>query len=232
MPKGPEFGLPNNEYIERFDGSRWRIFTLPSGGRVVLTSRGNEILSYNPQLRHVLMEYKRDAQTRNENGLRKWFRAGGNSDVYTVGNTDLVVKEASTSHSVWSALDRMDYLQGIAVRHLPTYIRVPDHYGIVFPRNGGHFNRQYMLIQKVNEGLTVADLKNKDVKVDMPEWMKELALKEFETLEEKVQEAIDKATGRDFMPKNLLPDWDAGNVIVDLSTPRKEMPFTFWIIDQ
>lgn len=224
-----EIGLPHNEHLDRYDGSRWRLFELPSGGKLVLTARGSELLSFNPTLRHTLLDYRREARSNQAHSARQWFRAGGNSDIYQVGQSGMVIKEASTAHSVWFALDRMDYLEGICRRHLPSYIRVPDHYGVLIPGSGA---RQYLLMEKVNEGLTVADLKEGVNGVDMPDWMKKLAIKEFEGLETKVKEAIDKATGRNFMPKNLLPDWDAGNVIVDQSTPRKDMPFTFWIIDQ
>ncbi len=86
-------------------------------------------------------------------------------------------------------------------------------------------------MQKVNEGLTVADLLN-DTNGNINEGLKKLAIMEFQGLEDKVRNVIDSAPGRDQMPRELLPDWSAGNVIVDFTTPTKEMPFTFWIIDQ
>lgn len=229
-------GLPSSEYIERYDGSRWRRFDLQERGFLVLTSRGQELLSHNPALRKGLLGYKNEAKNNNEGGIRKWFKAGGNGDVYLVGNTPLVIKEASTAHSVWSAMDRMDYLYGICARYLPKYIKVPDHYGIL---TAPDLKRQYLIMQKVNEGLTVADLEN-GLYTTVQTYLKDLAIREFKgsdserkpSLEARVREAIEKTPGKEYMPKNLLPDWDAGNVIVDFDTPNKEMPFTFWIIDQ
>ncbi len=214
-------------FIERYDGSRWRSFALRDRGVLVFTSRGQELLSNNPLLRSILVGYKNEAVNNRTDEFRRWFRAGGNSDVYTLNSTPLVIKEASTAHSVWSALDRMDYLHGICLRSLPNYVRVPDHYAALYSKN---LKKQYLVIQKVNDGITVADLINGVVSVDSKE--KELAMRDFGGLEEQVIKAIDKSPGRDAMPKNLLPDWDAGNVVVDFDTSTRLKPFTYWIIDQ
>lgn len=221
-------GLPTSEYLERYDGSRWRRFDLHEGGFLVLTTRGQELLSHNPELRKKLLGYRNEARRGENSEHRKWFKAGGNSDVYTLGDYPMVIKEASTAHSAWSALDRMDYLFGICVRSLPPHIRVPDHYGVLTSRN---LRKQYLLIQKVNDGLTVADLVEGDAFAPRP-YLKDLVLREFDGLEDKVKKAIDKTPGRQYMPTNLLPDWDSGNTIVDFDTPTTTMPFTFWIIDQ
>lgn len=221
-------GLPKTEYIERFDGSRWRKFDLNRGGVLILTTRGQQLLSFNPQLRHSVLDYRNDARANIEGYIRKWFKAGGNSDVYSFNGHPILVKEASTAHSLWSALDRMDYLYGICEKFLPPHIKVPDMYGILYAPD---LKKQYLLMQKVNEGLTVADL----IKNGYPEMdndLKSKVIEEFQGLEDRVRQAIEVAPGRQYMPKNLLPDWDAGNVVVDFSTPTKEIPFTFWIIDQ
>lgn len=221
-------GFPKSGYIERFDGSRWRSFDLGNGGTIILTHRGQEILSYNPKLRRDITNYKNEAREYREGDFRKWFRAGSNSDVYSFGGHPMVIKEASTAHSVWSSLDRMDYLYGICQKFLPSYIKVPDHYGILFAPN---LRKQYVLMQKVNDGLTMADVLENHAE-GLSEESKNLVVNEFRNLEDKVRNAIERAPGREMMPKELLPDWDAGNVIVDFDSHIRDMPFTFWIIDQ
>ncbi len=219
-----------SEYLERYDGSRWKKYETPTGGVLILTTRGQELMSYNPILRKKIIDYKNLVKDDAENDLRKWFRAGGNGDVYTLGEDPLVVKEASTAHSLWSSLDRMDYLHGICLKQLPAHIRVPEHYGIFFSRSP-RVRRQYSLMEKVNDGLTVADLINGQG-TNWPLKEREQAMSEFQGLEEVVRDAIKKAPNRDMLPGNLLPDWDAGNTIVDFYTPTRAKPFTFWIIDQ
>lgn len=221
--------FPTTEYIGRYDGSRWRQFNLGDGGKLILTSRGQEMLAYNPKLRQILLSYKNEARSNREGDIRRWFRSGGNSDVFTVSKEEFVVKETSTAHSAWSALDRMDYLHGICMKFLPAYIRVPDHYGILFAHD---LRRQYILMQKVNDGITVADLLNGDILLGVSPGLKRLAIAEFQGLKEKIEQAIERAPGRENMPNNLLPDWEPNNIIVDFTSPNKWMPFTFWIIDQ
>lgn len=223
-----EFHLPTPEPIKRYDGSTWRAFHTQDGTHIVVTQRGLELLKFNPALRKTILNYRDDGNpfTQSTTGIRKYFKAGGNGDVYNLNDYPILIKESFSQHSLWSALDRMDYLHGICIRYLPPFIRVPDQYGVLFSRKSP---KEYLMMQKINEGLTVADIID-GYPVD--ESLKEVILREFSTLKEKIESAIKVNNGDQGISSNLLPDWDAGNTLVDLGTKTKDHPFTFWIIDQ
>lgn len=216
--------FPRNEFMQRFDGSKWRIFDI-EGGQVVLTENGQELFGRNPGLRASIREYRHDLlnpfQTPN---VRRHFRQGGNSDVFEVGNTGLVMKETHASQSIWFSLERLDYLYAICQRSLPSYVRVPEHYGALFSSG---LSRQYLLMQKANDGITIDDhLSNGDTNEAL------VVKKAFDKAKKMLDDAIAKHAREDGFPDNLLVDWHEGNVIVDFSSPTKDMPFTLCIIDQ
>ncbi len=218
--------FPTNFALERFDGSRWRVFAL-SGGSLVITTAGQELFHQNRQVGKLLLAYKDEILDGKSqpSGVRQWFKHGANSDVYEVGSQDLAMKEASTSHSVFAALERMDCLYSLCQSQLPDFVRVVEHYGAVFFRD---YRRQFLLMRKIDEGITVAD-------VIAGSW-------DGQTKAE-VQEGynlarvlIDDAMESGVLPvecqTNLLPDWQEGNVLVDFSQRSQRYPFTLQIIDQ
>lgn len=219
--------LPANEYLDRFDGSRWRMFHI-SGGVAILTEKGRNLLAHNAELRGYLRNYKFEATPSGakDKTYRKWFKSGGNSDVYMLDNLPMVIKEAKPTQSIYHALDRMDYLYSVCEHRLPPYVRVPDHYGAVISTQ---LERQYLLMEKANEGITVAELLS-DSNVD--ERGKAAVLAEFNRSKRILDAAIRDFSQTRNYPESLLPDWHTGNVIVDFESPVGNIPFTLWIIDQ
>jgi hypothetical protein len=135
--------FPKSEFMPRFDDSQWRIYDIQRG-KVVLTENGQKLFDHNPDLRAILGEYRHDLLNPSQMPIaRRPFKHGGNSDVFEVGNTNLVIKEAKNTQSIWSALDRMDYLYAVCQRSLPPYVRVPEHYGALFSAD---LSRQYLLM--------------------------------------------------------------------------------------
>lgn len=225
------------ENMQRYDGSQWRKFDFNTGGQVVLTSRGLELLSYNPGLRHLLQEYRDEAVavingnlSESSSQVRSYFRTGGNSRVYKVAGSELLVKEGikETRPSLWKALDSMDYLYGVCLKHLDPYVRVPDHYGLFIPAD---YQTEYLLMRKINSGITVQDVVKGRVLVD--EGIKAEVAQDFLDLKPKVLGAIQKTRQNQSIPyRNLLSDWTDRNVLVDFTTRAKDKPYTLWIIDQ
>lgn len=227
-------GLPSNQFLQRFDGHRWRIFDIDSG-KVIVTACGQELLQNGRLLRAALGDYKTAVRFGRGNGIRTWFRSGANSDVYSLGNLPIVVKEASTSHSVWSALDRMDHLFWICQSFMPAHIRVAKHYGAIFSAN---LRRQYLIVEKINAGLTVQDVADGNHDESVTKQVGKIGgpsvvVNEYCRIKKQLDITIDahRASGVD-LPNNLLPDWEKNNVVVDLTQPTPYMPFTLCIIDQ
>lgn len=222
--------------IPRYDGGNWRTFQFRNGSKLTLTSRGQELLKYNPDLRRVLHGYKDEATASNTKSsnedelIRNFFRPGGNSRVYKVSDYELLVKEAKkgTRPSLEVALDSMDYLYGACLQYLAPYIRVPDHFGLFIAAETGV---EYLLMQKINSGITVKDVIRGRVSVN--EEIVKLVEEDFNGLKPKVLDAVQKVRQRFDIPfKNLLTDWTDENVLVDLTTQPRKKPYTLWIIDQ
>lgn len=223
--------------MRRYDGSQWRQFDSKTGSQTVLTSRGQELLKYNPELRGLLAAYRDEAvAVLNGKGsefssqVRRYFRTGGNSRVYKIGDTELLVKEGIKKNrpSLWKALDSMDYLYGVCLKHLDPYVKVPDHYGLFIPKG---YQTEYLLMRKINSGITVEDIVKGRVRVD--ERIKDEVVQDFSDLKPKVLGAIQKTRQNQAIPyRNLLTDWTDRNVLVDLTTRAREKPYTLWIIDQ
>lgn len=147
MPTSSEIHLPVTEHIKRYDGSAWKGFHTQEGTHIILTQRGVELMKFNPDLRKAVLLYRDNANPLNlaPQNTRTFFRAGGNGDVYSLGAHPILIKESFSQHSLWSALDRMDYLHGICLRHLPSHIRVPDQYGVLLSRKT---RKEYLMMEK------------------------------------------------------------------------------------
>ena len=240
-------GLPANEFMDRFDGSKWRRFDI-SGGSVILTAEGQRITQQQPEVLRALRQYKIDIKesVRPETARRRYYlKSGGNADIFNVIGTDLVVKENSpnSSYSLWSAIDRMDYLYSICESCLPPHIRVPKHLAVILSRD---LQKQYMVIEKINAGLNVADILNPDIdpitvstivehfKGQMSfDQIKNLIVKKYLEAKELLDVANQQCYQQGIVPfDELLTDWARGNVLVDFDTPTPDTPFTLWIIDQ
>lgn len=217
--------LPRSTTLDRFDGSKWRVYDV-DGGHLVLTQNGQHLLSKNPSLGGALRRYRHEVLNPQDSPfVRKPFRHGGNSDVYDVGDTGLVMKEAGNRQSIWFALERLDYLYGICEQSLPPHIRVPEHYGALFSTN---LDRQFLLMEKVNNGITIQDVVDNGSDPKKVEMIKTA----FNGARSLLDEAIARHAKDDGYPHSLLVDWHEGNVVVDFGKPAGEYPFTLYIIDQ
>lgn len=234
----------------RFDGSVWYSYKFNNGNELTLTSRGQELLSYNPKLRGLIRGYISEAKIAAEvkdmdknqrDGLlnkppifRTIFRRGGNSEVYHLLDngvkSNLLIKEAErgTRPSLQIALRSMDYLQGVCLRELNPLVGIPDHYALFQDNQNGI---EYLLIQRIDDGITVQDILRGRVAVD-PNIVKAVEA-DFSQLKKQVITAISNFRERLNIPyKNLLTDWTDANVLVDLKTRSNIRPYTFKIIDQ
>lgn len=220
--------IPSSNIIERFDGSCWHIYHLPNGGVAVVTEKGREI-GKDLDILAILNQYKQDATNHRQDGnanRRKWFDHGGNSDVFEVKGTEVVVKEASTSQSVIQALDRMDYLHRICEQELAPNIRVPDHYAAI---SSSALDRQYLIMKKANAGLTVEDI----LQGEFDDQLKVEVETDFSNANSAIKQIVQEYYDQGLIPyDNLTPDFNAGNVIVDFTIPTEDRPYTLWVIDQ
>ena len=244
-------GFPPNEHIQRFDGQNWRTFDI-QGGYVVITAEGEKLAHKRPDILNSLRKYKLEAKQNigpDQATTRIYFKSGGNADVYTILQKGVVVKEnsASSGYSLWSSLDRMDYLHSICEDKMPDHIRVPKHYGVIMSRD---LKKQYLIMEQINAGLNVADILNPDIdshlQVEIMNYfklagynnmsyseMKRFVKNAYDDAKEKLDKAITKAYEDGKLPYDqLLTDWAEGNVIVDFDRPTEDLPFTLWVIDQ
>ncbi|MAG59378.1 hypothetical protein CMO96_01125 [Candidatus Woesebacteria bacterium] len=221
-------GFPGSEYQDRFDRRRWRLFWI-EGGTAVFTSSGRKLLFGDTNLRREFGKYKNELETRSGNPeFRRWFKSGGNSDVYTLGDHPIVIKEGQPGKSLWSALDRMDYLHWVCEEFLPPHVRVPDHYGGIFSRR---LKIEYLIMEKINDGITVEDVvHNGQLQID-PE-IREAVKDTFSEAKVMLDRSIQQQSLEELIGMELLPDWHEGNVLVDFENPKGKVPFTLWIIDQ
>lgn len=205
------------------DISKWKIRPI-NGGVIVVTNAGVEKLRADGSVSRLLQDYRQDIRaaymvpgaTRRD--VRHHLKAGGNSDVYCVGQSDVVVKEALHTQSVFHAMQRAEQVRCIAARVLPAHVRVPEYYAAVISKK---LPRQYLVIQKVNAGTTVEDIK--DGTHPFTEWEGQI-LEDFAT----TRHTLDKIDGI----KSIFTDWHEGNVVVDFDTVSTERPYTLWVLDQ
>lgn len=238
MFKRPENMEGQSQPLIRYDGNQWRRWDLGDGGYVVLTSRGQELLTYNAPLEALLGRYaeeialvRTDQPRSNEDPVRRFFRVGGNSSIYQVGDADILIKEGKRVDrpSLWESLDRMDYLYGICMSYMHPNVRVPDHFGLYVPADPTE--SEYMMMRKINNGVTVRDVVRKRLTVS--DEIRKQVEQDFSSLRTRLRVAIQETKQHQQIPfRNLLPDWDDDNVLVDFTTHPAAKPYTLWIIDQ
>jgi hypothetical protein len=165
--------------------------------------------------------------------------------VFTVGDKQLVVKERTpgTTEHLLPALERMDKLMYAVENNCPRWIDIPKHYGILIPKND--MSREFMLMDKIDEGVTVGDILHHDEPREPH--ISESVLRSFgpvtPALQDDIRERWDtlkvevrRALMAEYMnPDELLPDIDHNeyNILVEkVDTPIAGSPYKFWIIDQ
>lgn len=148
----------NKHTFEQFDGATWTTIDTPEAAFTV-TSAGHELLQ-DGSLTDTLRDYLEDARTGRSTGsdTRQFLAEGGNAVVYAVGDEPLVIKEKKrgSRDNLLPALGRMDRIVHAIEGQCPRWITLPPHYAVVVPRDDP--DRQYMLIAKVDSGVTVGDL--------------------------------------------------------------------------
>jgi hypothetical protein len=193
---------------------------------------------------------------RGKNHIRSILGSQGNGSVYALGRTGIAVKEANSSHSIHMSTERMDRLyqlfeEGKKKNLIPGWISIPKHYGYLTPPMSARNNRQYLIMEQVDAGVTVEDIisisdrgaterekvekrfgypvSDQDVEDIKNQWV------EFNnilvSIVEDSNKNLDKENQKTF--KQWMPDIHEGNVLVDvIKTPVDGKKFKFWIIDQ
>ena len=142
--------LLNRAYnAERFDGSKWRIYDTPNSV-VWLTGSGRQLLAGDPRLHSYFQEYL-EALNRDDfssESARPFFARGSQSRVFSLGDKDLLVKEAKQNGELLiPSLERMDRLVDAVQRNCPRWIDVPHHYGVLMLKSDP--SKQFMLLEKL-----------------------------------------------------------------------------------
>lgn len=225
--------------MERPDGAEWHIYHTDDG-IVALTSKGRESLDLDTW--RNLREYRKKVMGQTaldgDPQVRRYFVSGGNSDVYHL-NDRLVVKEAKPTGSVFYSMERMDTIYDIISTSMPRWIDMPAHYGFLQSR---HLNHQYLLMERVDSGLTVQDVIDPEIPNNRqrdaitrefgmvtPEDQIEVK-RRFEVAKEILTTAVEAAG---YQPDDLLTDLHEGNMLVErLRTPVAGSNFKMWVIDQ
>lgn len=207
----------------RHDGSTWERYEL-SKGFLVVTGEGKKLVSnHRKVLFPLLNRYSRAAEERiSDDGVRNYYKSGANSDVYKLDGLDIVIKEARRTQSVWSSLDRLDYLYRICKDHMPEHVRVPAHYFALVTSN---LDRDYLVMQMANDGLTISEYSESP---DMKPEILEAARAQMSF----IQRSVTDISQTLYQGWNFLPDFHEGNIIIDFDNPTEQHPFTLWIIDQ
>jgi hypothetical protein len=137
----------------------------------------------------------------------------------------------------------MDKLMFAIENNCPRWIDIPKHYGVVMPKRDR--KHEYMLIQKIDDGITVGDILYHDHPREPH--LSESLLRNFgpvtPQLKKDIRERWDllkievrRALMAEHMnPDELLPDLDHNeyNILVERAdNPIAGSPYKFWIIDQ
>ncbi len=239
----------SREVFEQPDGAHWQIYHI-NRGFIALTSRGQELLSTRPGVWPALHAYRQAVTEKGMGktalpgalGTRAYFASGGRSDVYEL-QPGLAIKEANNEQSVWNALLRMDTLCSVIEGGLPRWLDIPTHYGALVSSNLG---TQFLLMQKIDSGLTVQDVHSSVIERHLMSDMKlEQVRREFGSVSNRDHEVIMNRFAESeallrkglisngLMPEDYLPDYHPGNVLVERShTPVGGSDFKLWVIDQ
>jgi hypothetical protein len=231
---------------EKFDGSVWRNYETPDNF-IVLTGVGRKLVASQnivPLLHGYIDEIIHESTDKVPKN-RRFLAEGGNAKVFSVGNTRLVVKEKKpgTDELLLPALERMDKLSFAIEKNCPRWIDIPKHYGVVMPKHDP--SREFMLIEKIDDGITVGDILHHDTPREphlsesvlrnfgpvTPELRADIS-KRWDTLKYELRDAL---MAEHMNPDELLPDMDHNeyNILVEhADTPIAGSPYKFWIIDQ
>lgn len=224
-------GLPGSVIIDRPANKHWRVFDI-ARGQVIITAAGQEYIHDDPSILFAFKSYRNDIGAHTAD-TRQWLKSGGNSDVYSlIHPSNVVVKEQSTAQSVWSALNRMDHLYHLATDYIdPNVIRVVKGLGAVF---SGQLRRQYLIMERINSGLTVEDIRERRSQEEYgyTDEERELILVQFEDAKRQLDKVIAEHAEGDAAQMNLLPDWHEGNVLIDFTTPTELRRYSMVLVDQ
>lgn len=250
------------------DGEKWFHTTIteipenslvPENSTLLVTAEGKKLFAHNDRLLKKLLVYKRSSNKRTEAAhIRKYLGGEGNGSVYAVGRTGVAIKEAGTQQSVHWALERMDGLyraieNGKRNKLIPEWIGLPKHYGYLIPPISAGDQRQYMLMQQIDGGVTIEDIRSlssgttEDRERIQNRLGTPLTQIEIQGIEEQwqklegflniaiVQANANKSVEEQRTFKQMIPDLHEGNVIIErVKSPKRNEgeSFKLWVIDQ
>lgn len=236
--------------IKRFDGSMWRQYETPNS-IFLLTSLGRRLLrSTNmlPSIEAYINDYNDGKEGSND--ARRFLAEGGSARVFSLGEEDLVIKEARKSVRPLTFLgdmQRIDMLIDAVQKHCPRWIDIPSHYGTITSKTD--LSRQFTLIKKIDHGVTVGDL----ISINSPDSRTSEGILEASSLEkfgpisheisEEVAARFKSLKGHlraalleeNLSPDEFIPDIDTNpyNVVLErLDTPIADSHLRYWVIDQ
>lgn len=226
---------------EKFDGSVWQQFETDNS-LIVVTGVGRQLLA-GQHLSGLLHNYIDDHISGNDH-TRHFLAEGANSQVYTVGDQPLVIKESKEDgDELLPALERMDTLINAVEKHCPRWIDIPKHYGVLISKQD--YSKQFMLIEKIDDGITVGDIlqpgdtemrptqnRISDIFGNVTDDFKDEVSNRFSTLQTRMRVAL---MAEYMTPDTYLPDIDNNlhNVVMErLDTPIAGSHIKYWVIDQ
>ena len=244
---GSYSGLVNNKIITQDDGAKWRQFDI-EGGVVILTSAGQEFVQ-DTNIKEVLRDlkqYRKEVEGEaidSKESTRLEMANGGNGTVYALGDKDVAIKESNSSHSLYSAMYRMDHLSHIVETSMPHWISVAKHYGII---TSNKLDKEYLFMEKIDNGITLEDIEGyvKHGKGRFPKMQQsiqtifgEITTEDLEEIKAQRTEFIERmgtyADENGVRVESLIPDPNPANILVTpLRTPIGGKKFKLWVIDQ
>lgn len=233
-------------YPQNIDGSIWKIYKLGSGV-VMLTSRGLGIKD--GHLLRLISKYRQDKVKCKLSDTRIPFSKGGNSQVFKLNGSEILVKEGSDRHSLVAAVERMDKLKYVIESgNVPRWIDLPEHYGVVEFINRSGQRETFSFMQQVDDGVTLEDVLSDPSTLSYDKGLrvarnigkltpaeKAEIVQGYEELKTIIPNAIEVARNLhpDEFPAQMLPDLHEGNILVERQqTPVSGKNFKFWLIDQ
>lgn len=245
------------EQYTQHDGAQWNVFydkaKNPDKDFLLLTSSGREELLNPPEsigfsgIKEFIRAY-RDAESGIDHDkgevVREYLGQGQQATVYGLGSY-YAVREVGGNPSFYNTLSdvtRANRLASIVQGGLPRWIDVPPIYAVY---SDSSVRRQYTLMKRVDNGLTVDDIVNfddsKNQNVSQGRALRQLGRPPHNEEKEKATELYD--TAKDILskvikekggePEELLSDWAMRNVLVDfVKTPVAGEKMIFHIIDQ
>ncbi len=239
--------------FEQFDGSEWRQYE-SDRAIILLTGTGRKLVAgqnIGRLLRHYADDYHhgREADT----DTRRFMAEGGSARIFSLGDTSLAVKEKRLlGDDLFASLYRMDrlidavdnYDPGKNAAYDPSWIGVPQHYGIIAMKEDTR--KQFMLMQKIDNGVTVGDVLGYHHE-PREQHLKESIDNLYGGVTDEFQEEIAGRYGmtlgilrkalmaKYLSPDEYIPDIDQNpyNIVLEpLETPVGGSNIKFWIIDQ